>query len=281
MDWKKILISTVATVTTGALSVAAVSDMCLKTAKYILNVNSVSKFKVVVLSDLHFANFGKDNCRLVNAVKNSEPDIILLAGDFFDTHHGRDNVEKVKKLFSSLAKIAPVYMSIGNHDIRYSVSTGENCVEYAENCGVKVLDGEYDDIVIKGQNVRIGGIFDHSIYLEDYGERWYKSHVYKYLKDFENTESVKLLMMHRPNTFIYTNDKWNIDAVFCGHDHGGIWQIPFIGGVYAPEQGFFPKYDKGEYDFGKMKMFLSAGLEGFYIVPRLFNRPEILEITVI
>lgn len=281
MDLKKFIIPTAAAVATGALSVAAVSDMCLKTTKYILKTGTSSEFKVVVLSDLHFAHFGKDNCRLIRAVEKSKPDIILLAGDFFDTHHGKDNVENVKKLFLALTKIADVYMAIGNHDIRFSVSTGENCIEYAENCGVTVLDGEYSDIVIKGQNVRIGGIFDHSIYLEDYGERWYKSDVYNYLKDFENTDSVKLLMMHRPNTFIYTNDNWNIDAVFCGHDHGGIWQIPFIGGVYAPEQGFFPEYDKGEYDFGKMKMFLLAGLEGFYIVPRLFNRPEILEITVI
>ena len=75
-------------------------------------------------------------------------------------------------------------------------------------------------------------------------------------------------------------DGGSTDTVFCGHDHGGIWQIPFVGGVYAPEQGFFPEYDKGEYDFGRMKMFLSAGLEGYYIVPRLFNRPEILSVTV-
>lgn len=280
MDLKKIFIPTAVSAATLALTVAAVSDMALKTTKYTLKTNTSVPFKVTVLSDLHFSQFGKDNVRLVNAVKATEPDVILLAGDFFDTHHGKSNADKVRKLFLSLCEIADVYMTPGNHDMRYNVATGENCFEYAENCGVKILNGSYADIEIKGQKVRIGGIFDHSVYLEDYGDRWYESDVYKYLKDFENTDAVKLLMMHRPNTFIYTDDDWDIDAVFSGHDHGGIWQIPFIGGVYAPEQGFFPEYDKGEYDFGKMKMFLSAGLEGYYIVPRLFNRPEILEITI-
>ena len=280
MEIKKLLIPTLSAISAAAVSVIAVSDMCLKTTKYTLKADTSAPFKVTVLSDLHFAQFGKDNCRLIDAVRRTEPDVILLAGDFFDTHHGKSNADRVRKLFTTLCSVADVYMTPGNHDMRYNVSTGENCFEYAETCGVKVLDGSYSDIEIKGQKVRIGGIFDHSVYLEDYGERWYGSDVYKYLKEFENTDAVKLLMMHRPNTFIYTDDEWNIDAVFSGHDHGGIWQIPFIGGVYAPEQGFFPEYDKGEYTFGKMKMFLSAGLEGYYIVPRLFNRPEILEITV-
>ena len=166
------------------------------------------------------------------------------------------------------------------HDMRFDVQTGGDYKALAQSVGVTVLDGEYADIEIKGQKVRIGGIFDHSIYIEDYGKRWYDSPVYEYLKDFEKTESLSLLMMHRPNTFIYTDDKWNIDAVFSGHVHGGIWQIPFFRGVYAPEQGFLPEYDKGEYDVCGMKMFLSAGLEGYSIVPRLFNRVEILKITM-
>lgn len=280
MNIKKIIIPAAVSAAAAALTIAAYSDLALKTTKYTLKTETSATFKVTVLSDLHFAWFGKDNCRLVDAVKATEPDVILLAGDFFDYHSGKSNADKVRKLLTSLCEISHVYMVPGNHDMRYNVATGENCFEYARNCGVTVLDGEYADIEINGQNVRIGGIFDHSVYLEDYGQRWYESEVYGYLKDFENTDSVKLLMMHRPNTFIYTDDEWDIDAVFCGHDHGGIWRLPVLGGVYAPEQGFFPEYDKGEYDFGKMKMFLCAGLEGYYIVPRLFNRPEILEITV-
>lgn len=265
----------------AALSAAAYSELFIRTTEYELNTGKLScPLTVAVLSDLHFSVFGKDNCRLVKSVKATSPDIILLAGDFFDFHGGRTNTERVIKTFRALCEIAPAYMVPGNHDMRFNVQTGENYKEYAGSAGVTVLDGEYKDIEIKGQKIRLGGIFDHSVYLEDYGDRWYSSPVYGYLKEFEKTESLSLLMMHRPNTFIYTDDEWNIDAVFCGHDHGGIWQIPFIGGVYAPEQGFLPEYDKGEYDICGTKMFLSAGLEGYYIVPRLFNRVEILKISI-
>lgn len=264
-----------------ALSAAAYSELSIKTTEYTIKTDkNECPLTAAVLSDLHFSVFGKDNCRLVKAVKDTTPDFILLCGDFFDFHAGRSNAERTVKTLKALCEIAPVYMAPGNHDLRFNALTGEDYRKYAEKAGVKVLDGEYSDIEIKGQKIRIGGIFDHSVYLEDYGERWYSSPVYEYLKNFEKTESLSLLMMHRPNTFIYTNDAWNIDAVFCGHDHGGIWQIPLLGGVYAPEQGFFPEYYKGEHNICGTKMFLSTGLEGYYIVPRIFNRVEILKIVI-
>lgn len=264
-----------------ALGCAAYSELSIRTTQYSLDTGKLTcPLTVTVLSDLHFSVFGKDNCRLVKAVRETNPDVILLCGDFFDFHAKKSNAERTQKTLSALCNIAPVYMAPGNHDLRFNSLTGEDYRKYAENAGVTVLDGEYSDIEIKGQKIRIGGIFDHSVYLEDYGERWYSSPVYSYLKDFEKTENLSLLMMHRPNTFIYTTDEWNIDAVFCGHDHGGIWQIPLLGGVYAPEQGFFPEYYKGEHNICGTKMFLSTGLEGYYIVPRIFNRVEILKITV-
>ena len=264
-----------------ALSAAAYSELSIKTTEYTLDTGKLTcPITATVLSDLHFSVFGKDNCRLVDAVKETQPDIILLAGDFFDYHSGKSNKDRIVVTLEALCEIAPVYMVPGNHDMRFEAYAGEDYRKCAESAGVTVFDGEYEDIEIKGQKVRLGGIFDHSVYLEDYGDLWYSSPVYKYLKEFEKTESLSLLMMHRPNTFIYTDDKWNFDAVFCGHDHGGIWQIPIVGGVYAPEQGFLPEYDKGEYDICGTKMFLSAGLEGYYLIPRLFNRVEILKITI-
>ena len=264
-----------------ALGCAAYSELSIRTTQYTLDTGKLDcPITVTVLSDLHFSVFGKDNCNLIRAVRDTNPDVILLAGDFFDNHHGRTNTQRTLKTFTKLCEIAPVYMTPGNHDVRFDVETGDDYRQYAESTGVRVLDGEIADIEIKGQKIRIGGIFDHSVYPEDFGKRWYTSPVYEYLKEFEKTESVSLLMMHRPNTFIYTDDEWKIDGIFSGHCHGGIWQIPFIGGVFASEQGFLPEYDKGEFDIAGTKMFLSAGLEGYYIVPRLFNRVEILKVTV-
>ncbi len=276
----EILILIIVALCIFALTACAISEKALKTTEYTLKTQKNALLTVAVVSDLHFSRFGKGNKRLIDAVKKTEPDLIFLAGDFFDYHHDKSNKDAVVFLMKAFCEIAPTYMCPGNHDMRYNVLTGENCFEYAENAGVTVLNGSYVDMQIRNEKIRIGGIFDYGVYAEDYGERWHKSEVYEFLKGFENTDSLKLLLMHRPNTFIYTNDEWSIDAVFCGHDHGGIWRLPFIGGVYAPEQGFFPEYDKGEYDFGKMKMYLCAGLEGYYWVPRIFNRAEILKIAI-
>lgn len=270
-----------ASAATLALAAAAVSELSIQTTEYSLHTGKLSRpIRATALSDLHFSVFGKDNRRLLEAVRKTEPDVILLMGDFFDFHRGRSNKELVMKTLASLCAIAPTYLTPGNHDLRYQILTGEDWQREAESVGVTVLNGDFRDVQIQGQNVRIGGIFDHSVYLEDFGDAWHSSPVYAFLRDFEQTDDLTLLLMHRPNTFIYTNDNWNINAVFCGHDHGGIWRLPLLGGVYAPEQGFFPEYDKGEYDFGKMKMFLSSGLEGYYLVPRLFNRPEIISLTI-
>lgn len=276
----EILILIIVAVCIFGLIACAISEKAIKTTEYTLETQNDASLTVAVVSDLHFSCFGKGNKRLIDAVKKTNPDLVLLAGDFFDYHHEKSNKDSVASVMRAFCKIAPTYMCPGNHDMRYNVLTGENCFEYAENSGVTVLNGDIADIQINGTNIRIGGIFDYGVYAEDYGERWYASEVYKYLKEFEKTAALKLLLMHRPNTFIYTNDEWSIDAVFCGHDHGGIWRLPVLGGVYAPEQGFFPEYDKGQYNFGKMKMYLCAGLEGYYWVPRIFNRAEILKISI-
>lgn len=265
----------------AALTTFAVSDLSIKTTEYELDTQKDGEeLCAAVVSDLHFSRYGIDNSVLLSKIKAVKPDFIIVTGDFFDLHHGRSNEEFVKKTLSEMLKIADVYFTPGNHDLRFNAATGKDCLKTAEDLGCKIINGNYYDVIIKDRKVRIGGIFDYSVYLEDYYKNWYDSDVYKFLQDFSDTDSVKLLAMHRPNTFIYTKDEWDIDAVFCGHTHGGIWQLPLIGGVYAPEQGIFPEYDRGEFSFGKMKMFLSAGLEGYYLIPRLFNRPEILKIKI-
>ncbi len=278
---KKLIAGSVTAVSAAGISAAFAADKFIKTTEYTLNTGKTSEEIIMtVVSDLHFSVFGRNNCRLVSQVKQTNPDIICLPGDFFDYLRGKDNKEIVMATLRGFANIAPVYFSAGNHDLRYNVRTNKNCLDWVRRLGVRVLDGEYENIEIKNTRMRIGGIFDHAAYEEDYGDRWFNSEVYKFLSDFDNTDILKILLLHRPNTFIYTHDEWNIDAVFSGHDHGGLWRLPIVGGVYAPEQGFFPEYDKGEYDFGKMKMFLCGGLEGYYFVPRLFNPPEIMKITI-
>ena len=233
-----------------------------------------------VFSDLHFARFGADQHRLLRAVAALLPDLILLPGDIFDTDGTRSNLGTAVRLLRSLTALAPVYMSPGNHDKRFDARTGRDCLALARACGVRTLDGAWEDVEINGRALRVGGIYDYAIYEEDYGDRWPASPVYRFLTDFSATDRTTLALMHRPNTFIFTDDAWPIDAVFSGHTHGGLWKLPGLGGVFAPEQGFLPEYDSGEFTFGDTRMFLGAGLDGFSVIPRLLNRPEILRVEI-
>ena len=73
------------------------------------------------------------------------------------------------------------------------------------------------------------------------------------------------------------------DLVVSGHAHGGQVRIPgLINGLCAPNQGWFPDYAGGEYCAGETTMIVSRGLstQAQMHVPRLFNRPELVIITL-
>ena len=88
------------------------------------------------------------------------------------------------------------------------------------------------------------------------------------------------MLNHEPEYISNILNDSNIDLVFCGHTHGGLVRIPFVGGMYAPNQGWFPKYDKGEFDFENTKMIITAGLGNSNFLPRINNCAEICVINI-
>lgn len=235
-----------------------------------------NSIRVVQLSDLHNSEFGEDNKELTDEIKKLEPDLIITTGDMLDGYE--DEYQTVKNLLSELSKIAPLYSSNGNHEIMYdnfaAVKSGDVYSEHST-----LLEKEYIEIEIKGQKLRIGGVYGYclpEIYLQNN-----KAHrdVSLFVKEFQDTELFTLLMCHMPVCFIENSglDLWEVDLVFSGHAHGGQVRLPFIGGLYAPDQGLFPGEVSGLYRSGdgEKTMVLSRGLGSSKNIPRFNNIPEL------
>lgn len=228
--------------------------------------------KIVHLTDLHNYQYGDENRRLINKVKNESPDVIFLTGDMLNADEERTDI--LMNLIQQLVKIAPVYASLGNHEIEYmQLSGNRNLIAQMEEAGATVLDKKYIDIEIKNQKIRLGGIYGY-VLSPDAQEDPEQT----FMEEFQDTDRFKILLSHMPEGLLLwkSMEHWDVDLVFSGHVHGGQMRIPFVGGLYDPEEGFFPTYTKGMYECGNGTMVLSAGLGSSRGIPRVNNLPELV-----
>lgn len=234
-------------------------------------------FKIVQLTDLHNYEFGSQNHRLVEKVIQEEPDVIFLTGDILNEYEERTDI--LINLIKKLTLVVPVYSSLGNHEVKYMEHTDNtNLITMMEQAGAVVLEKQYVDTEINGVQVRIGGIYGY-VLAPDKKEGVEQ----EFMEDFQNTDRFKILLSHIPEGLLLWKgmEYWDVDLVFSGHVHGGQVRLPFIGGLYDPEEGYFPTYTKGMFECGNGKLILSAGLGSSRGRPRVNNLPELVvcEIT--
>lgn len=241
--------------------------------------------RLVVLSDLHDREFGKDNKRLIEKVREQNPDAILMAGDFLNK--SSDDSEIPCKLIEEISEVAPVYFSLGNQEEEYIRTKDEELIAKLESAGAVVLEEDYKDIEIKGTPIRLGGMYAYAFGTNAKSGENEGAEIAKetgmFLKEFQNTDRIKIMMAHRPDSFIFGDaaSYWDVDLVVSGHNHGGQVVVPFKGGLYAGDQGWFPKYVHGMYQKDKIQLFISSGLgSDRQKVPRFHNIPEIAVVTV-
>ena len=232
------------------------------------------ELRVVVIADLHEHEFGGNNAKLIAEIKAQKPELILMVGDF--VNNDSENVELTCALIRELKNIAPVYYALGNHELTYMENTEIDLEEELEAAGTTVLEKEYEDVEINGKVVRIGGMYDYAFSIKN-------DDIQAFLSDFENTDNLKIMLSHRPDSFIFgdASTEWDIDLVVSGHLHGGQVVLPIFGGIYGGDQGCFPEYVHGLYKKDKMEIFVTSGLgSNPKKVPRFNNRPEIAVITL-
>lgn len=248
----------------------------------VLTVNSVElqcgvSFRAVFIADLHSHSFGEGNAELLSEIQSAEPEYIFMGGDMLNGEsegHG-----ELISFVSAACEIAPVYYALGNHELDYMELHGDAILSDIEAAGATVLENDYVDLDC---GVRLGGMYGYAFALNGYNtvepERM-DGEVYDFLTDFCDTESYKLLICHRPDSFVLGQAPyvWDVDTVLSGHVHGGQIVVPFRGGLWAPDQGFFPEYDHGYYEVGRIGMYITGGLgAGPQFIPRMNNLPEIV-----
>lgn len=228
-------------------------------------------YKIVQVSDLHNAEFGENNNDLLSAIKEQSPDIIVVTGDVVDSR--KTNVQIARDFVNKASEIAPVYYVTGNHEARVEA---EDEIDYIElNSNVTVLHNK-DIFLNKGDSViQLIGVDD-----PDYkAVKDSTAYMNKRLNKYCNNEYFKILLSHRPELYnVYVEN--NMDIVFSGHAHGGQFRLPFIGGLFAPHQGLFPKYDSGVYTTDNTNMIVSRGLGDSIIPLRINNPPELVVVTL-
>ena len=237
-------------------------------------------FRIVLVSDLHEHQFGRDNEKLAEKIREQSPDLIVIDGDMINGDS--ENADTAVELVRALKETAPVYYSFGNHEYSYMEAGHEDLTEELEAAGAVVLNYQSIDIDVKGNQIRLGGLYEYGfetgMQSEEENER-----AIPYLEEYADTDRYLIMCAHRPESFYPWDmaDQWGIDLVLSGHLHGGQVIIPGVGGLYNSLDGFFPKFDYGQYKLGDSDMVITRGLgSNPKMLPRFNNPPEIAVVEV-
>ncbi|MBQ8902442.1 MAG: metallophosphoesterase [Bacilli bacterium] len=235
---------------------------------------SFNNYRIIQLSDFHNTTSKKLTNQLVEEITKEEPDIIVITGDLIDSR--RTNVDVAIDFLGKIKDIAPIYYVSGNHESR--ISEYETLKKEMNDLGINLLDNEVIEIQKKDDIINLIGIddpsFSNTIEVDDCEiiEDQIKSVNYD-----ENFYTI--LLSHRPEAFkTYVNE--NINLIFSGHAHGGQIRLPFIGGIFVPNQGFFPKYTSGKYEEKNTTMIVSRGIGNSLFPFRINNRPELIVVEL-
>ena len=277
MKSRKYLSKTVLALSGAALLAfsCAALDSRLKTVTYTIHSPKVnSAIRLAVLADLHSCRYGKDMHHLIDALRAAEPHAILLPGDFFD-----DNlpVENACIMAKAAAEIAPTYYVTGNHEL--SSDSLPAIKEELASLGIAVLAGDALPLTVGEDTIWICGADDPL--LDEIKGADISVQQRKNARASVPEGAFSVLLSHRPE-LAEDYRALAFDLVVSGHAHGGQWRLPhLINGAYAPHQGILPAYAGGLYDLGTTILIVSRGLaRETTIVPRIFNRPELVLVEI-
>lgn len=229
-------------------------------------------FRIAQISDLHNCEQGKSNSKTLALLKNAHPDIIVITGDMIDSRHTK--IDVAVDFAKKAVKIAPCYYVCGNHEARmpdeYAI-----LLKKLKKAGVHTMQNEVIKIKKINDTITLIGAEDPYVTRRETNRENSEildSTLQELLR--YNESAFTVLLVHRPEHIkVYAEN--NIDLALTGHTHGGQIKLPFIGGLFAPNQGFLPKYDSGFFKEKDTTLFISRGVGNSQFPVRFLNPPEI------
>ncbi len=256
----------------------------LRIVRYETSARGLSRpVRIALVTDLHSCAYGRGQRRLLDAVEEQAPDLILLGGDIFD-----DKLpdEKAVAFLREIGRKYPCYYVTGNHEYWSGEAGFREKMARLEECGVRRLSGEAVSLDVNGAAVDLCGVDDPDAWGSDGGYAEFETGSFREQLMQAASQADKgqftILLTHRPEKLeLYAEN--GFDLVLAGHAHGGQWRIPgILNGLYAPDQGLFPAYAGGIYRFDGTVMIVSRGLaRESTLVPRFYDRPELVIVDLI
>jgi len=240
------------------------------TRYYIKDKKINNKFVITQISDFHNNKYKKLNNKLIYNLKLIKPDIIVITGDFIDSR--RTDINASINFIKEIKEVSPIYYVNGNHESR--MEDYELFKEKLIDNDVIVLENDIKEIKYKDNNINIIGISDPRFVVDKRDKE--KGIIKEELKSIDYDKYIyTILLTHRPE-YINEYSKENINLVLSGHAHGGQINIPFLGPLYAPGQGLFPKYINSMYKVNNTNMIVSCGIGNSLMPFRINNKPELV-----
>ena len=228
-------------------------------------------FKIAQVSDIHCDKVGHSDLSFINKIKNFNPDMIVITGDILDSYN--NNMDIAYNILSQLAIVAPCYFVSGNHELRLPEEY-EQLINRMKKLNITHLHNSKLFITKNNESINLVGVEDYNFFKNEDNLN-HRANFIKTLKELYSSNHFNILLSHRPEKFpIYADIKY--DLIFSGHAHGGQWRIPFIGGIFSPSQGFFPKYTNGNYVLKNSTLIVSQGLGNSSFPIRINNRIELV-----
>lgn len=261
----------------------------LEIAQYTIKNKKIPKefdgYNIVQISDLHSKSFGKNNIKLLQKIKSLNPDIIVITGDLVDGEN--NNYDIALNFMKELTKLYKVYYIIGNHEQKALIKKyKQEYIKYFEELNqIDFINLDDDKVKIQKNNSKInlyGLTVPYSCYKYLFDDKEITTIDSKFLEQKLgdlNKNEFNILLAHTPFYF-NAYEKWGADLTLCGHVHGGVVRLPFIGGLLSPDRKFFPKYDLGKYEKNNSTMIVSKGLGGSKVLIRINCKPEIVSIKL-